>query len=143
MIYVTDDLIEVQHLGLGQYAGTKFRSIIDPHRIQLIRTKGPTIRLKGDDALKHVFQVIYSNRGYTESLVIESYEYIQLLIFLALGKRGYDWFMANPDDHHVNDYVNRALSKSTVNPEDGPSPRILIWYIKQKLDKEDRESKED
>ena len=136
MIYLSNDLIEIQHLGLGQYSGTNFKTMINPNRIQLIRTAGPKVHLEGENTNKRVFQVIFSHRGFTESFVIEGWEYIRLMIFLALGYEGFNYYMTH-DDNNIKRFEEKALDGY---PD--PDPGALVFYIKGRLELEKRKLKE-
>lgn len=133
MIYLSEDLIEIQHLGLGQYTGTTFRTMINPKKIQLIRTKGPNVHLEGENVGKKVYQIIYSYKGFTESFVIESYEYIQIIIYLATGKRGWDYYMTHPEDKRLGDFEFKALNELHGQPDDTPNAGELMAYIRGRL----------
>lgn len=134
MIYLSDNLIEIQHLGLGKYSGVNFKTLIIPKRIQTIRVQGPNVYLDGPYKDKKTYQVIYSYKGYTESFVIEDWEYIRIMIFLSLGYEGLNYYMTHDDDN-IKRFEEKALNGRSDGEHD-PNPGLLVAYIKEKLTKE-------
>ena len=137
MIYLSDHLIEIEHLGLGRYNGEKFRTMINPERIQTIRTKGPDVHLEGPTEGLKTFQIIYSYKGYTESFVVEDHEYIKVIIFLALGKEGFNYYMTH-GDRNIERFTDKALQTIYGREDDSPNAGILVSYIRDQLEIEKR-----
>lgn len=134
MIYLSDNLIEIQHLGLGKYEGETFKTLIIPERIQTIRVQGPNVYLDGPLKGTKTFQVIYSYKGYTESFVIDETEYVELTVFKAFGIKGLECFhenLAGPNQKMWRDAVD-MLTGEVEQFRDA-----LFSYIRKELAKED------
>ena len=132
MTYLSDNLIEIQHLGLGKYEGEIFRTLIIPNRIQTIRIQGPGVYLNGPFKGKKTYQVIYSYKGYTESFVIDEIEYVELTVFQAFGIKGYECFKKNWVGPTQKEWIN-AVTMFTS----GDFADILFDLIRRELAKED------
>ena len=148
MMYLSEDLIQLEHYGLGQYTGHEFSTLVNPNRIQQVRIKGPRIKtginyIDEDPKTHKVYQVIYSNKGYTESFVICKEEYIELVILLALKEKGLNYYEQHFDKPKIMDLVDIAIygKKEThiVGGKEKPIPtypdlRPLIAYIRKHME---------
>lgn len=131
MIYLSDNLIEIRHLGLGKYEGDTFRTLIIPERIQVIRVQGPNVYLNGPLKDTKTYQVIYSYKGYTESFVIDEIEYVELTVFKSFGIKGYECLKKNWSGPTQKEWIN-AVSMFTS----GDFADILFDLIRKELAKE-------
>ena len=144
MMYLSDDLIQLEHFGLGQYAGHNFSTMINPNRIQAIRIKGPRMKTGIDyiDNDKNVktYQVIYSHKGYTESFLIDEDQYLWLIVLLALKQKGIDYYeqhFADPKMQELEYVATHGKMETYPNGQKIPSyadPRELINYIRKRME---------
>ena len=144
MMYLSEDLIQLDHFGLGQYAGRRFETLINPNRIQAIRIKGPTIKtgVERIDSDK-LYQVIYSFKGYTESFVIDKEEYVWLVILLALKEPGLRYYEKNFNKSKIQELEDIAwYGKKETHIIGGvekpiptyPDTRPIIEYIRKHME---------
>lgn len=133
MTYLSDNLIEIQHLGLGKYEGEIFRTLIIPNRIQTIRIQGPGVYLNGPFKGKKTFQIIYSYKGYTESFVIDESEYIEVTVFQAFGIKGLDCYHMRIASAETQQKWQSAVR---IALGDTPFWDVLFQYIREELAKE-------